>query len=159
MSPSSTPCIQCTMFPPPGTSLLPLCSILLAGDFEFLCRLQVSLLEPSAAASSASITPGGPNKPAAGSTSSAFASGSTAHGPDLGSGAHHMEHAMRPSGASKLASLLGRHKEDENSGAPPLTSRYIRVINTYDVSLGLLAGEVWMALNARARICVSCVCR
>lgn len=42
---------------------------------------------------------------------------------------------MTASGASKLRSLLKGHQQEQDT-APPLTSRYIRVVNTFDVSNG-----------------------
>jgi len=41
---------------------------------------------------------------------------------------------MSAAGASKLRSLLKGHQEQDT--APPLTSRYIRVVNTFDVRPG-----------------------
>lgn len=83
---------------------------------QFLCHLQVSLLEPSKAADA---------------KNGAAASHPTGHkavvGPD-----HHTEHALTASGASKLRNLLKGHQEQDS--APPLTSRYIRVVNTFDAS-------------------------
>lgn len=46
---------------------------------------------------------------------------------------------MSASGASKLRSLLKGHQEQQDT-APPLTSRYIRVVNTFDVSPGARQG-------------------
>lgn len=94
--------------------LVPLLLLLL----QFLCHLQVSLLEPSAKAAAADVT-----SPKHGAT-----------GPkaEAGTMGHHTEHAMTASGASKLRGLLRGHQEQDTS--PPLTSRYIRVVNTYDVS-------------------------
>lgn len=43
------------------------------------------------------------------------------------------EHATTASGASKLRNLMKGHQADQDT-APPLTSRYIRVVNTFDVS-------------------------
>ena len=40
---------------------------------------------------------------------------------------------MTASGASKLRNLMKGHQAEQDT-APPLTSRYIRVVNTFDVS-------------------------
>jgi hypothetical protein len=54
-------------------------------------------------------------------------------------GSHHIAHATTASGASKLQMLMGKHKGEEQHG-PPLTSRYIRVVNTFDVRDWLRCG-------------------
>lgn len=93
------------------------------GDYEFLCHLQVSLLEPSRKPADAAAA-AAPHKPAAGGGDD----GGSGH---AGTGGHHTEHAMSAAGASKLRSLLKGHQEQDT--APPLTSRYIRVVNTFDI--------------------------
>lgn len=85
-------------------------------SLQFLCHLQVSLLEPSKAAEA---------------KNGAAATQATGHKAEVGAD-HHTAHAMTASGASKLMSLLKGHQEQDS--APPLTSRYIRVVNTFDVS-------------------------
>ncbi|WIA18085.1 hypothetical protein OEZ85_009566 [Tetradesmus obliquus] len=75
------------------------------GDYEFLCHLSVSLLEPAAGSSSSSSSADG--------TAAASAGGSS---------------------SSKLRGLWGgAGRQQEETAGPPLTSRYIRVVNTYDI--------------------------
>jgi hypothetical protein len=97
------------------------------GDFEFLCHLQVSLLEPSASTQPSSGTAHRAAPPAP----DAAADGHAAAGAN-GGAAHHTQHALSAAGASKLRALMG--KAQNEAAAPPLTSRYIRVVNTFDVS-------------------------
>lgn len=74
------------------------------GDYEFLCHLSVSLLEPAAGSSSSSSADG---------TAAASAGGSS---------------------SSKLRGLWGgAGRQQEETAGPSLTSRYIRVVNTYDI--------------------------
>jgi hypothetical protein len=74
-------------------------------DYEFLCHLSVSLLEPAASSSSSSTAEG---------TAAASAGGS--------------------SSSSRLRGLWGgAGRQQEEAAGPPLTSRYIRVVNTYDI--------------------------
>jgi hypothetical protein len=128
-----TPCFTAPHIP----TLLPsslLLLLLLLLPLQFLCHLQVSLLEPSKAADANSTSPAGA---VAHSTGHKAAVNSEA-----GAGGHHTEHAMTASGASKLRGLLKGHQEQDT--APPLTSRYIRVVNTFDVSAGVAV--VWASL-------------
>jgi hypothetical protein len=111
----------------PSSLLLLLLLLLPLLPLQFLCHLQVSLLEPSKAADANSTSPAGA---VAHSTGHKAAVNSEA-----GAGGHHTEHAMTASGASKLRGLLKGHQEQDT--APPLTSRYIRVVNTFDVSAGV----------------------
>jgi hypothetical protein len=74
------------------------------GDYEFLCHLSVSLLEPSASSSKVAGNTAAPTAADAGSSS------------------------------SRLRGLWGgAGKQQEEAAGPPLTSRYIRVVNTYDI--------------------------
>jgi hypothetical protein len=120
-------------------------SLLPAPVLQFLCHLQVSLLEPSAKAADAT-------SPKHSSTTGPKAEASTA--------GHHTEHAMTASGASKLRGLLKGHQEQDT--APPLTSRYIRVVNTFDVSRidrSRLCLYMFVCLSAlRASLQRVCVC-
>lgn len=104
--------------------LTPACVLMptACAPLQFLCHLQVSLLEPSKAADA-----------------KAAAAQPTGHKAEVGAD-HHTEHAMSASGASKLRSLLKGHQEPDS--APPLTSRYIRVVNTFDVSCTLVRAHL-----------------
>lgn len=109
--------------------------VLLLLLLQFLCHLQVSLLEPSAKA--ADVT-----SPKHGATGSKAEAGTVGH---------HTEHAMTASGASKLRGLLKGHQEQDT--APPLTSRYIRVVNTFDVS-----GVGCLVVSHHACVCAGVPC-
>lgn len=96
------------------------CYFIIIYHTQFLCHLQVSLLEPSKAAANADTA------------ANAAAAAGAQHHATAPPGGHHTEHAMTASGASKLRSLLKGHQQEQDT-APPLTSRYIRVANTFDV--------------------------
>lgn len=95
------------------------------GDYEFLCHLQVSLLEPHGGAIINAASSAGPSK-SANVPAKAAANGNSSN--DTCAAA---DTAPAPA-ASKLKGLLAGKGHDEPVG-PPLTSRYIRVVNTYDI--------------------------
>lgn len=95
----------CGMQPTPIINLFVLVTFCCCpADYEFLCHLSVSLLEPAAGSSSSSSADG---------TAAASAGGSS---------------------SSKLRGLWGgAGRQQEETAGPSLTSRYIRVVNTYDI--------------------------